>query len=334
LVRVLLKNVKNYALHDVTVEFSPKELSVIIGPNGSGKTTLLKVIAGLVPYEGDVFFNGKNVNNLPPYKRNVLYIPQKSSLFSHMKVWDNVAFCLEVRKANKSLINERVKWALEKLSIRHLSERYPAQLSSGEAKRVAIARALVCEGNPLLLDELESYLDVNLRVNIYEETLKIARELDLTVIVVTHDLDWAMSRADKLVFLWSGRVLYSNSPGKLDSSLLEPEALAWLGSVIEVDEVDRVRCNVIVGEQSIPLYLCVEEDFNVKRVYIPPDSAWIDQHGKIQGRIVNKVRFNGIEKFLVNTDVGLIVARSIQSSLTIGEKVGVRIFRAIPLVEK
>jgi len=333
-VRILLKNIKNYALCNVTVEFSPRKLSVIIGPNGSGKTTLLKVIAGLVPYEGDVFFDDKNVNNIPPYKRNVLYIPQKSSLFSHMKVWDNVAFCLEVRKASRRVISERVKWALEKLSIEHLSEKYPSQLSGGEAKRVAIARALVCEGNPLLFDELESYLDANLRISIYEEVSKIAKELGLTVIVVTHDLDWAMSRADKIVFLWSGRVLYSGSPGELDPSLLEPKALAWLGSVLEVRDVDQVHCNAIVGEQSISLYPCIEGNFNIKKVYIPPDSAWIDPHGEIQGRIVDRVRFNGIEKTLISTDVGLIVARSVQPSLAIGENVGIRILRAIPLIEK
>ena len=332
--RILLKNIKNYALRDVTVEFSPRELSVIIGPNGSGKTTLLKVIAGLVPYEGDVFFDDKNVNNIPPYKRNVLYIPQKSSLFSHMKVWDNVAFCLEVRKASRRVINERVKWALEKLSIGYLSEKYPSQLSGGEAKRVAIARALVCEGNPLLLDELESYLDASLRISIYEEVSKIAKELGLTVIVVTHDLDWAMSRANKLVFLWSGRVLYSGSPGELDPSLLEPKALAWLGGILEVREIDRVHCNAIVGEQSISLYPCIEGNFDIKKVYIPPDSAWIDPHGEIQGRIVDRVRFNGIEKTLISTDFGLIVARSVQPSLTIGENVGIRILRAIPLIEK
>jgi len=336
LVRVLLKNIRNYALHDITAEFSQGELSTIIGPNGAGKTTLLKVMAGLVPYEGQVFFDDRNMNGVPPHKRNVLYIPQKTGLFTHMKVRDNVAFCLKVKKMNEELINEKVKWALQKLSIEHLSERYPSQLSGGEAKRVAIARALVCGGNPLLLDELESSLDAGLRINICEEILRIAKELSLTPIIVTHDLEWAMSRADKVFFLWEGRMLYSGPAKDLDPSTIEPKALAWLGSVLEVDEV-RVNegdCYALIENQRIPLYPCVETRSEVKKVYISPNNAWINTHGKIQGRVIDKVKLNDVERVLISTSNGIIIARNTYSSLTTGENVRIRISGAVPLKDR
>lgn len=333
MVRVLLKNIRNYALHDITAEFSQGELSTIIGPNGAGKTTLLKVVAGLVPYEGQVFFDNKNMNEIPPHKRNVLYIPQKTGLFPHMKVRDNVAFCLKVKKMNEGLINEKVKWALQKLSIEHLSERYPSQLSGGEAKRVAIARALVCGGDPLLIDELESSLDAGLRINISEEILRIAKELSLTLIMVTHDLEWAMSRTDKVFFLWEGRMLYGGPTKDLDPSMIEPRALAWLGSVLEVDGVgvNEGDCYALIENQRVPLYPCVETRSGVKKVYISPNNAWINTHGKIRGRVINKVKLNDVERVLISTSNGIIIARNTYSSLTTGEEVRIRISGAVPL---
>lgn len=333
MVRVLLKNIRNYILRDITAEFSQGELSTIVGPNGAGKTTLLKVVAGLVPYEGQVYFDGKNMDDVPPHKRNVLYIPQKTGLFQHMKVRDNIAFCLKVRKVDEGLINEKVRWALQKLSIEHLSERYPSQLSGGEAKRVAIARALVCGGDPLLLDELESSLDAGLRVSLSEEMLRIAKELSLTLIMVTHDLDWAMGRADKIFFLWEGRMLYSGPPEDLDPSIVESKALAWLGSVLEVNEVriNEEDCYAVIEGQRVPLYPCTETRSEVRKVYVPPNNAWVDVHGKIRGRVVGKVKLNDIERVLINTGNGVIIARNTYPTLTTGENVRVRISGAVPL---
>jgi ABC-type sugar transport system ATPase subunit len=114
MVRVSLRNIENYALHGITVEFPPGEISAIVGPNGAGKTAILRVIAGLTQYKGSVLFDGKVVDNIPPYRRNILYITQRNALFPHMNVWENIAFPLKIRGFDKKVIEERVNWALKK----------------------------------------------------------------------------------------------------------------------------------------------------------------------------------------------------------------------------
>uniref|UniRef100_A0A7C1E314 Molybdate/tungstate import ATP-binding protein WtpC n=1 Tax=Fervidicoccus fontis TaxID=683846 RepID=A0A7C1E314_9CREN len=332
-VKVSLRNVSNFALRDVSVDFLPGEASIVVGPNGSGKTTLLKVIAGLAHHNGDVYFNENRVNSLPAYKRNVLYVPQKSALFMHMKVWDNVAFCLKVRKIDNDAAAEKVRWIMRRLSIEHLSSRYPSQLSGGEAKRVAIARALVCNGNPLLLDEMESNLDYNIRVSISEEALKLAKELGLTLVMVTHDLDWAFRKADKIVYLWSGRISYSGPPGLLDPLSIEPEALAWLGSVLraEVFINDDVSYALINGFK-VPLnQVFTNEAMSASKVYISSRDALVDEHGKIEGKVLRKVIIHGVERVIVDIGDGVIVAKNTSMSINVGDKVRIKVLNAVPL---
>jgi len=205
-VDVSLRNIENYALHGVTVNIPSGKITAIIGPNGAGKTTMLKVIAGLTPYKGSVLFDGNPVDNTPPYRRCVAYIPQKNALFPHMTVWDNLAFPLKIKGFCKDTIMEMVEWALRKLSIEHLASKYPSQLSGGEARRVAIARSLVAGGNPFLVDELEQSLDAAMRLEIYEEIKRVNREEGLSIIIVTHDLNWAVNTVDKVIYLVNGRV--------------------------------------------------------------------------------------------------------------------------------
>lgn len=206
MVDVSLRNIENYALHGVTVNIPSGKITAIIGPNGADKTTMLKVIAGLTPYKGSVLFDGKPVDNTPPYRRGVAYIPQKNALFPHMTVWDNLAFPLKIKGFCKDTIMEMVEWALRKLSIEHLASKYPSQLSGGEARRVAIARSLVAGGNPFLVDELEQSLDAAMRLEIYEEIKRVNREEGLSIIIVTHDLNWAVNTVDKVIYLVNGRV--------------------------------------------------------------------------------------------------------------------------------
>ncbi|MGB9827091.1 MAG: ATP-binding cassette domain-containing protein [Thermosphaera sp.] len=206
MVDVSLRNIENYALHGVTVNIPSGKITAIIGPNGAGKTTMLKVIAGLTPYKGSVLFDGNPVDNTPPYRRCVAYIPQKNALFPHMTVWDNLAFPLKIKGFCKDTIMEMVEWALRKLSIEHLASKYPSQLSGGEARRVAIARSLVAGGNPFLVDELEQSLDAAMRLEIYEEIKRVNREEGLSIIIVTHDLNWAVNTVDKVIYLVNGRV--------------------------------------------------------------------------------------------------------------------------------
>lgn len=332
-VKVSLRNVSNFALREVSVDFLPGEASIVIGPNGSGKTTLLNVIAGLAPHNGDVYFNENRVNSLPAYKRNVLYVPQKSALFMHTKVWDNVAFCLKVRKIDNDAAAEKVRWIMRRLSIEHLSSRYPSQLSGGEAKRVAIARSLVCNGNPLLLDEMESSLDYNIRVSISEEALRLAKELGLTLVMVTHDLDWAFSKADKIVYLWSGRISYSGPPGLLDPLSIKPEALAWLGSVLRAEVVINDDFSyALINGFKVPLnQVFTNEAMSASKVYISSRDALVDEHGKIEGKVLHKVIIHGVERIIVDIGDGVNVAKNTSMSINIGDKVRIKVLNAVPL---
>jgi ABC-type Fe3+/spermidine/putrescine transport system ATPase subunit len=328
-VRVSLINIENYALHGITVEFSPREISAIVGPNGAGKTTILRVIAGLTQYKGSVLFDGKVVDSIPPYRRNVLYIPQRNALFPHMNVWENIAFPLKIRGFNRRVIEERVNWALKKLSIEHLASKYPSQLSSGEARRVAIARSLVVEGDPLLVDEIEQSLDIGIRLEIYEEIERISRERGLTTIIVTHDLEWAMSRADKIVFLWGGRSIYAGSPKDFEPHSVDPSKLAWFGSVVDTSGVDENECYAIIGDEKAPLQPC-NASRGVDKAYIPPDGALVDQKGRLKGRVVWSGEINGVKRLVVDVNGALVVARYNPQRVA-GSEVNIRILKAVPI---
>ena len=328
--RVSLRNIENYALHGITVEFPHGEISAIIGPNGAGKTTILRVIAGLTQYKGSVLFDGKVVDSIPPYRRNILYIPQRNALFPHMNVWENIAFPLKIRGFNKRVIEERVNWALKKLSIEHLASKYPSQLSSGEARRVAIARSLVVGGNPLLVDEIEQSLDVGIRLEIYEEIERISRERGLTTIIVTHDLEWAMNRADEIIFLWDGRVIYAGPPKDFEPHSVDPSKLAWFGSVVDASGVDENECYAIIGYERAPIQPC-NVSRGVDKVYIPPDGAIVNQKGRLKGRIVWSGEINSVKKLIVEVDGALIVTKYNPHGVKIGSEVNIRILKAIPI---
>ncbi|MCE4603991.1 MAG: ABC transporter ATP-binding protein, partial [Aeropyrum sp.] len=145
---------KTVALRGVNLEVRDGEAMVLLGPSGCGKTTTLRIVAGLErPDEGRVVFGGRDVTNLPPKDRNVAMVFQSYALWPHMRVFDNIAFPLKIRKVESSEVRRRVRWAAELLEIEHLLDRYPHQLSGGQQQRVAVARAIVTEPEVLLMDE-------------------------------------------------------------------------------------------------------------------------------------------------------------------------------------
>ncbi len=205
--RVSKKFGKVYALKDVSLVFPEARFTALLGPSGSGKTTMLYIIAGIYkPTTGRVYFNGKDVTDLPPNLRNVGLVFQNYALYPHMTVYDNIAFPLRLRRLPKRKIDEKVMEVARLLKIEHLLDRYPSQLSGGQQQRVALARALVKEPSVLLLDEPLSNLDALLRLSIRSELKRLQRDLEITTIYVTHDQAEALSMADQVVVINDGVV--------------------------------------------------------------------------------------------------------------------------------
>jgi len=204
------------ALNNINLSFEDGEYTCILGPTGSGKTTLLKVIAGLVtPDSGDVYIDEKRVTGIPPEMRNAVYMHQQYALFPHMTVSQNIAFGLFNRGLSEEIIDRSISEALEMVRLRGWANAYPRELSGGMQQRVALARCLATGAKLLLLDEPLGALDARLRLEVRSELSRIAEELNLTVIHVTHDQSEAISLADRLILMRDGRIVQTGAPSDL-----------------------------------------------------------------------------------------------------------------------
>ncbi len=218
-------------LDDVSLRVEKGEFFAFLGPSGSGKTTLLRLVAGFgVPNAGAVRVNGRDVTDVPPWRRNVGMVFQSYALWPHMTVAKNVAFGLERRDVSKAEIGKRVAAALDLVGLGAYGERRPAQLSGGQQQRVAVARTLVIEPDVLLLDEPLSNLDAKLRVEMRQEIRELQRKLGLTTIYVTHDQEEANAIADRIAVLDGGRIQQLGAPMDLYDRPANRFVAAFLGT--------------------------------------------------------------------------------------------------------
>jgi len=221
LVRIRLDNVSKFfgrvkAVVDLSLDVKDGEFVALLGPSGCGKTTTLLMIAGIYkPTRGRIYFDDEDVTDLPPKDRNVGMVFQSYALYPHMKVYDNIAFPLKLKKVPKHEIDRRVKEVAKLLRIEELLDRYPRQLSGGQQQRVALGRALVKEPDVLLLDEPLSNLDAALRVVMRAELKRLQKELGITTIYVTHDQVEALSMADRIAVMNAGRLQQYAPPEEL-----------------------------------------------------------------------------------------------------------------------
>ncbi|PKO38179.1 MAG: ABC transporter ATP-binding protein [Betaproteobacteria bacterium HGW-Betaproteobacteria-6] len=204
---------KTQVIKDIDLEIADKEFIVFVGPSGCGKSTLLRLIAGLEDLDsGEIRFDGAAVNDLKPAERGIAMVFQSYALYPHMTVYQNMAFGLKLAKLGKAGIDERVRKAAGILQIEHLLDRKPKALSGGQRQRVAIGRAIVRQPRVFLFDEPLSNLDAALRVQMRIEIAKLHRELDATMIYVTHDQVEAMTLASRIVVLNGGRIEQCGTP--------------------------------------------------------------------------------------------------------------------------
>jgi sulfate/thiosulfate transport system ATP-binding protein len=220
------------ALEDVSIEVPDGSLTALLGPSGSGKSTLLRIVAGLeVPTSGSVLIGGDDVTDLPPQRRGIGFVFQHYAAFKHMKVRDNVAFGLKIRRRPKEDVRRRVDELLEVVGLTGWADRYPSQLSGGQRQRMALARALAVEPSVLLLDEPFGALDANVRQELREWLRRLHDEVHVTTVIVTHDQEEAMGIADRIVVLDHGRVQQAGAPREVYEQPANEFVMGFLGPV-------------------------------------------------------------------------------------------------------
>ena len=234
--KVLLKNLTKkfddvVAVKNVNLEIYDREFVVLVGPSGCGKTTTLRMIAGLEEItEGEIFVNDRMVNDIAPKNRNIAMVFQNYALYSHMKVFDNIAFTLKMRKVRKEERQKLVNEAAEILGITDLLDRKPKQLSGGQRQRVALGRAIVRKPDIFLFDEPLSNLDAKLRVQTRTELIKLHGRLQSTSIYVTHDQVEAMTMGDRIVVMNDGLIQQIGSPLELYNKPVNIFVAGFIGS--------------------------------------------------------------------------------------------------------
>lgn len=232
--RIRLQNITKYYKHTVAVnclnlEIKDGEFLVVLGSSGSGKSTTLNMIAGLEsPTSGDIYFNENIVNAVPPGKRDVALVFQNYALYPHMKIFDNIAFPLRIRKAKE--IGENVENIAGMLGLSSLLQKYPKELSGGEKQRVALARALVRNPQVFLMDEPLSNLDARLRISARGELKKLQKQRNITTVYVTHDQTEALTLGDRIVVMDKGCLQQTGTPYEIYKSPQNTFIASFIGS--------------------------------------------------------------------------------------------------------
>ncbi len=220
------------AVNPLSLDINDGELVCLLGPSGSGKSTLLRMIGGFEdPTSGRILIGPDDVANDPPEKRPTAMVFQSHALWSHMNVFENVAFGLKLRKMSKKIIKEKVMGVLELVGLEGYEARNPAQLSGGQRQRVAIARCLVLEPKILLMDEPFASLDQHLRERLREEVRQIQRKLGITTVFVTHGQDEALALADRIVVMSMGRIEQMGTPRDIYSHPASEFVAGFIGSM-------------------------------------------------------------------------------------------------------
>ncbi|MDD6485126.1 MAG: ABC transporter ATP-binding protein [Clostridiales bacterium] len=283
-------------LKDINLDIRDKEFVTLLGPSGCGKTTTLRIIGGfLTPDEGIVEFEGRDIKNVPPHKRNVNTVFQRYALFPHLNVFDNIAFGLKIKKLPEREINRKVKEMLELVDLSGFEKRSINRLSGGQQQRVAIARALVNEPKILLLDEPLGALDLKLRKEMQIELKRIQQSLEITFIYVTHDQEEALTMSDTVVVMNHGNIQQIGSPVDIYNEPKNAFVADFIGESNILDGMMlRDRLVMISGKK----FECVDggfgENASVDVVIRPEDIQIIPPDEEHICGVVKSVTFKGV----------------------------------------
>ena len=316
-------------LNSINLSIKKNEFFTLLGPSGCGKTTMLRIIGGFeTADEGNVFFDGVNISDLPPNKRNLNTVFQKYALFPHMNVYENVAFGLKIKKIPKDEIDKKVKEMLALVNLKGFEKRSVTSLSGGQQQRVAIARALVNEPEVLLLDEPLGALDLKLRKSMQTELKKIQQRLGITFIYVTHDQEEALTMSDTIVVMKNGVIQQMGSPTDIYNEPTNAFVADFIGESNIIDGVMKKDFLVKFADKD---FQCVDKGFEENEavdVVIRPEDIKIVNDPKsamLEGH-VDSVIFKGVHyEMKISSDNFIWTVHSTQMAPA-GSYVGMNIF--------
>ena len=283
-------------LDHINLDIQDKEFVTLLGPSGCGKTTTLRIIGGFItPDSGTVTFDGKKINDVPPYKRNVNTVFQRYALFPHLNVYENIAFGLRVQKLPEKEISKRVQEMLKLVGLIGFEKRSTSRLSGGQQQRVAIARALAIHPKVLLLDEPLGALDLKLRKEMQIELKRIQEQLEITFIYVTHDQEEALTMSDRVVVMNGGKIQQIGSPVDIYNEPVNAFVADFIGeSNILSGLMIRDKLVEIGGRQ----FECVDTGFGentpVDVVIRPEDIKLVKPEDAQISGVVESVIFKGV----------------------------------------
>ena len=287
---------ENVILDQLNLYIRENEFLTLLGPSGCGKTTLLRILGGFeTPDSGDIIFDGKNINNLPPNRRQLNTVFQKYALFSHMSIAENIAFGLKIKGKSKGYIRDKIHYALKLVNLEGYGDRTPDSLSGGQQQRIAIARAIVNEPKVLLLDEPLGALDLKLRQDMQYELMRLKEELGITFIYITHDQEEALTMSDKIIVMNKGYIQQMGTP----EDIYNVPEIAFVADFIgDSNIIDGIMLEDRLVEILGTKFECVDEGFGRNRpvdVVIRPEDVVLGEEGQgILDGVVTSLIFKGV----------------------------------------
>ena len=315
-------------LDDLSLSVKENSFVTLLGPSGCVNTTTLRIIGGFEkPDKGQVIFDGEDITNMPPNKRQLNTVFQKYALFTHMSIAENIAFGLKIKGKSKSYIDDKIKYALKLVNLDGFENRSVDSLSGGQQQRVAIARAIVNEPKLLLLDEPLGALDLKLRQDMQYELIRLKNELGITFIYVTHDQEEALTMSDTIVVMNQGYIQQMGTPEQIYN---EPENAFVADFIGESNIVGGTMIHDELVEIFGAKFACVDKGFGNNKpvdVVIRPEDIDLvkPENGTLQG-VVTHLIFKGVHyEMEVTTPDGYEWLVHSTDMFPVGQKVGIHV---------
>ena len=288
---------KELVVKGLDLDIAEGEFLTLLGPSGSGKTTTLMMLAGFeTPTNGEIYFDGRPINNIPPHKRGIGMVFQNYALFPHLSVYENLAFPLKVRKVDKSEIEERINKTLKMVSLTGFENRMPAQLSGGQQQRVAVARALVFDPKLVLMDEPLGALDKNLRESMQYELKHIHESLGVTVVYVTHDQGEALTMSNRIAVFNDGKVQQLSGPNELYETPVNSFVASFIGEnntftgTVKEIASGSAKIETDSGETIVANPIAVSSSGEKSRISLRPERVSIDPNEQLENKFTSEIR--------------------------------------------
>ena len=318
---------KTVVIEDLNLEIREGERLILLGPSGCGKTTTLRMIAGFEEISGgELYMNGKVVNDLPPGERNIAMVFQSYALFPHLSVWDNITFGLQLQKLPADEIRKRAEKALEILHLKGYEHKKTHELSGGQKQRVALCRAIVKHSPYFLLDEPLSNLDAKLRVGLRSELKKLQKNLGITTLYVTHDQEEALTMSDTIVVMDKGCIQQIGTPEDIYN---EPENAFVADFIGDSNIFDAVMIQDKLVKILDATFPCVDTGFGTNKpvdaVIRPEDVELVSpEDGLIRG-VVTHLIFKGVHYEMEVTANGFEWLVHSTGMYPVGTPVGIKV---------